>query len=777
MLKRSKAILITLLLLALMPAIQAFESTLLLEGGLGIPLDDIEGTNSKKGSWALAWDAWAIKDWLGVGISPWFANVAVQGDDPTETYFSSLEGVNLYLKVRPTTVGAINFSEDAVLKRISPFAELGAGWSTHGSKANPGISDNPSVPPGFRGHFTLPHAAAGISFLYKKNIVSELGVKYNLFTKDNIDLLETGKMNDALLTPYVGLGIHFGGKKKAVSAKGEIYIRHKLEEFHTEVGTPSPAQAYELKGIDLTNPITIEAPQGFEISIDGKNFQPVLTLPAGYDGNVLVRLTGEKKGVYEGYIRNDSKGVRPMLIAAFGTVTDKVQLPVLKLDAKLGAFSTVQGTPSAAQAYKISGTNLKGKIQIEAPQGFEISIDGGKTWKKAATVDAGFDKDVLVRLTGEKAGEFGGPLNHDSEGATRVTLPVLGIVDLPEAPKTPRIRLQAGDLKPFTTEVGKPSAAQSYKIVGENLKGDIEITAPAGFEFSLDGGKTYAKSMNVPGGFDRDILVRLTGDKAGNYSGSIDHASKDAVAFKLPVVGTVTDKDVPAIPELNLNLKNLKPFTTELGTPSASQSYKLNGLNLKGQIQLNAPEGFEISVDGGKTWKPSATVDPKFTGDVLVRLKGDKVGNYSGGIDHSSEGAVTLTMPLVGTVTAPKPVGPSDEDLLEQELAKLIVHFDTNLYVIRDGDKPALNRVADFLKKLPDVMVEIQGHTDSQGTDKINEPLSHNRAKVVKDYLVARGVDAEQIEIKGYGSKNPIAKNDTAAGRQENRRAQMVIVK
>lgn len=775
MLKISKAILITLLLLALMPAIHAFESTLLLEGGLGIPLDDIEGTNSKKGSWALAWDAWVIKDWLGVGISPWFANVAVEGDDPNQTYFSSLEGVNLYLKARPTTVGAINFSEDAVLKRISPFAELGLGWSTHGSKATPGVSDNPSVPPGFRGHFTLPHAAAGISFLYKKNIVSELGVKYNLFTKDNIDLLEEGNLGDALLTPYIGLGIHFGGKKVLPAKMGDIYIRHKLEEFHTEVGIPSQAQIYELKGLDLSDDITIEAPEGFEISIDGgKTWKKAATVDAGFDGLVFVRLTGEKKGVYEGYIRHSSKGARPMLVPAIGRVTDN---PLLKLDARLGAFSTVQGTPSAPQSYKISGTNLKGKIQIEAPEGFELSIDGGKTWRRAATVDADFDKDVLVRLTGEKAGDWGGPLNHDSEGATRIPLPVLGIVDLPDAPKVPRIRLQAGDLRPFSTEVGKPSTAQSYKIVGENLKGDIEITAPAGFEFSLDGGKTYAKSMNVPGGFDRDILVRLTGEKAGNYSGNIDHASKDAVTFKLPVIGTVTDKEVPAIPELNLSLTNLKPFTTELGTPSAPQSYKLSGLNLKGKIQLNAPDGFEISVDGGKTWKPSATVDPNFSGDVLVRLKGDKVGNYSGGIDHTSEGAASLTMPLLGTVTAPKPAAPSDEDLLAEELAKLIVHFDTNLYVIRDGDKPALDRVADFLKKLPDVMVEIQGHTDSQGTDKINEPLSHNRAKVVKDYLVARGVDGDQIEIKGYSSKNPIATNNTAAGRQENRRAQMVIIK
>ena len=80
--KITRNLLITMLLLAFMPAVHAFESTLLIEGGVGIPLDDIEGSNEMKGAWAVAWECGMIKDWLGIGASPWFANVQVQGDHP-----------------------------------------------------------------------------------------------------------------------------------------------------------------------------------------------------------------------------------------------------------------------------------------------------------------------------------------------------------------------------------------------------------------------------------------------------------------------------------------------------------------------------------------------------------------------------------------------------------------------------------------------------------------------------------------------------------------------
>ncbi|HOH48042.1 MAG TPA: hypothetical protein PLK21_01480, partial [Candidatus Syntrophosphaera sp.] len=530
--KISKTLLITLLLLALMPAIHAFESTLTIEGGVGIPLDDIEGTNKMKGAWALSWDAWMIKDWLGVGISPWFANVEVEGDDPNESYFSSLEGINLYLKLRPTKAGALNFQEKALVRRISPFVALGGGWSTHGSRDENGVGSNPSVPAGFRGHFTLPHAAAGISFLSKWNTTLDLGVKYDLFTKDNIDLTDNAGNhfeNDALLTPYVGLGIHFG----TPIAVPELIYDGKLDAFSTVVGTPSAAQSYKLKGKNLKGDIDLVAPEGFVLSIDGgKVWAKSVRVPADFDGDIWVRLTGEKAGTYDGSISHQSKGTGGLSWPVNGVVREPL-LPTLSLvSSGLGTFSTELGTPSAPQSYKIKAKDLTGDIVINAPAGFEFSLDGGKTYASSMRVPAGFDKDILVRLTGSNPGDFSGNISHTSPGVPTLNVPVTGTVTAPEVPS---IILQTGKLNTFSTEVGTPSAAQSYKIKGNNLTGDIMIDAPKGFEISIDGGKTWKTSVNVPAGFDKDILVRLTGAQTGKYEGNISHASPGAGTFNLPV--------------------------------------------------------------------------------------------------------------------------------------------------------------------------------------------------------------------------------------------------
>jgi len=75
-----------------------------------------------------------------------------------------------------------------------------------------------------------------------------------------------------------------------------------------------------------------------------------------------------------------------------------------------------------------------------------------------------------------------------------------------------------------------------------------------------------------------------------------------------------------------------------------------------------------------------------------------------------------------------------------------------------------------FLKENPQYVVEIQGHTDSTGPKAWNDTLSQMRADSVKDYLVANGVAEGRLTAKGYGSSEPIASNDTAEGRRQNRR-------
>lgn len=76
----------------------------------------------------------------------------------------------------------------------------------------------------------------------------------------------------------------------------------------------------------------------------------------------------------------------------------------------------------------------------------------------------------------------------------------------------------------------------------------------------------------------------------------------------------------------------------------------------------------------------------------------------------------------------------------------------------------------------PDTDVEIYGHTDSTGSDAINNPLSVRRAESVYNYLNSKGVSGLRMSYEGFGSSQPIADNSTAAGRTENRRVEVIIL-
>jgi len=103
------------------------------------------------------------------------------------------------------------------------------------------------------------------------------------------------------------------------------------------------------------------------------------------------------------------------------------------------------------------------------------------------------------------------------------------------------------------------------------------------------------------------------------------------------------------------------------------------------------------------------------------------------------------------------------------------VSFDTNRYEIKSNLRPILDRFATTLNQNPVTMVTIIGHTDSTGTDAINNPLSVNRAASTRDYLVARGVATNRIAIDGRGSREPIADNNTLDGRAKNRRVEIFV--
>ena len=103
------------------------------------------------------------------------------------------------------------------------------------------------------------------------------------------------------------------------------------------------------------------------------------------------------------------------------------------------------------------------------------------------------------------------------------------------------------------------------------------------------------------------------------------------------------------------------------------------------------------------------------------------------------------------------------------------VSFDVGRSAIKPNFDPILNQFATTLTQHPETTLSIIGHTDSTGTDAINNPLSVDRANAARDYLVGRGVARTRIATDGRGSREPVSDNGTAQGRDKNRRIEIFV--
>lgn len=115
-----------------------------------------------------------------------------------------------------------------------------------------------------------------------------------------------------------------------------------------------------------------------------------------------------------------------------------------------------------------------------------------------------------------------------------------------------------------------------------------------------------------------------------------------------------------------------------------------------------------------------------------------------------------------------------------EEVARveLLVNFDFDRSEVKEQYLPEIESVARFMEQYPDRVVELEGHTDSRGTDAYNLGLSQRRAEAVMAELVGRfGISPSRVSAKGFGESQPIGSNDSAQGRAENRRVITVVIK
>ena len=103
------------------------------------------------------------------------------------------------------------------------------------------------------------------------------------------------------------------------------------------------------------------------------------------------------------------------------------------------------------------------------------------------------------------------------------------------------------------------------------------------------------------------------------------------------------------------------------------------------------------------------------------------------------------------------------------------VLFDSGQHTLKPGAREKLAKVSGIILAHPGLSLQVEGHTDSVGGDDFNQQLSEKRADSVRDYLVAQGISGDVISAVGVGKADPVASNSTAAGRQQNRRVEMIV--
>jgi len=105
------------------------------------------------------------------------------------------------------------------------------------------------------------------------------------------------------------------------------------------------------------------------------------------------------------------------------------------------------------------------------------------------------------------------------------------------------------------------------------------------------------------------------------------------------------------------------------------------------------------------------------------------------------------------------------------------LNYDTASSTLTPASQPTVTAIASILKAYPNTLVKVVGFTDNQGAPASNQALSEQRAATVKSQLVAAGVPADHVQTAGMGQQNPVADNNTDAGRAANRRTELVVMK
>ena len=400
-------------------------------------------------------------------------------------------------------------------------------------------------------------------------------------------------------------------------------------------GSPGAAQVYGVNGSNLTAAVTVTAPTNFEISSDGTNFTPSVTLTPSIDGSLGTQVSVRIKstapaGPVSGAITHTSAGATSRTVNVSGTVVSSSPNIVLST-ASLSGFTAFQGKAGAAKTYTVSGANLTGNITATAPAGFELSLDN-TTFVPALTLThsggAVTTTTVYVRLRSTAPlGSNTGSITHAGGGAATQNLSVAGTVNTPGSGTPTRIAawdftgesnvvtsvaevfdagLDANNTLSRGTGAAASAGNNSFRTTGFQNNG-ISTTNTDYFQFSFSAAAGASLSMN-------SITARFAGTSTYFASPGVTNQfaystnGTDFVLVGAPVVVTSTANPV------TVDLTGLSALQNLAADVTVTFRFYASGQTTTGGWGFNSPAlgsyGLDVngSISGAGTPSPVITV-------------------------------------------------------------------------------------------------------------------------------------------------------------------------
>jgi OOP family OmpA-OmpF porin len=199
------------------------------------------------------------------------------------------------------------------------------------------------------------------------------------------------------------------------------------------------------------------------------------------------------------------------------------------------------------------------------------------------------------------------------------------------------------------------------------------------------------------------------------------------------------------------------------------------GFSVGGGVDFNLTPAFSVGLFG--RWNRAYMAPhPTFLAGNVENDQGPKDARWAtGGIGIKYAFVQAAAPPPPPPPPPPVAKAPPPPPAVKKKIVLRSVHFDFDKSKIRPDAKPVLDEAVRTLKEEGGIAVIVEGHTDSVGSDAYNMKLSHRRANAVSDYLASHGIPASRIRTEGYGESRPVASNDTADGRAQNRRVELNV--